>query len=53
MRQPFLLTALDDHHRLREALEGIKGKALISLNDCPQARELSYGWNIRGNMGVV
>ncbi len=42
---------LADHHRLRAALEDIKGKALVSLNDCPEARELYNGWQFQ-EMGV-
>ncbi|MBQ2702166.1 MAG: DNA adenine methylase [Clostridia bacterium] len=30
----------DDHVRLRDTLKGIKGKFLLSYNDCPEIREL-------------
>lgn len=30
----------DDHVRLRDTLAGIKGKFLLSYNDCPEIREL-------------
>lgn len=31
---------LDDHVRLRDTLKNIKGKFLLSYNDCPEIREL-------------
>lgn len=34
--------SLADHARLAKALSGIKGKFLLSINDCPQANKL-YG----------
>lgn len=36
--------SMDDHQRLVDCLSQIKGMALISLNDCPKARELYDGW---------
>ncbi|MCC8067432.1 MAG: DNA adenine methylase [Clostridiales bacterium] len=36
---------IDDHRRLVDCLSQIKGMALVSLNDCPEARELYDGWN--------
>lgn len=35
---------LDDHAR---ALGGITGKAVVSLNDCQETRQLYNGWEIR------
>ncbi len=40
-----------DHERLRDALAAIKGKAVVSLNDCPDTRRLYGGWDIR-ELGV-
>lgn len=37
---------MDDHRRLRDRLCRIQGKAVVSLNDCPQVRDLYRGWNI-------
>ena len=34
----------DDHVRLRDTLAGIKGKFLLSYNDCPEIRELYEGF---------
>lgn len=34
----------DDHVRLRDTLSGIKGKFLLSYNDCPAVRELYEGF---------
>lgn len=34
----------DDHVRLRDTLKGIKGKFLLSYNDCPEIRELYEGY---------
>lgn len=36
----------DDHKRLRDALSGIKGKFILSYNDCPFVRELYKGYRI-------
>ncbi len=40
-----------DHERLRDTLATIKGKAIVSLNDCPETRQLYDGWDIR-ELGV-
>ena len=34
----------DDHVRLRDTLKSIKGKFLLSYNDCPEIRELYEGY---------
>ena len=36
----------DDHQRLRAALEPVKGRFILSYNDCPQVRELYKGYTI-------
>lgn len=36
----------DDHIRLREVLKTIKGKFLLSYNDCPEIKELYRAFNI-------
>ena len=36
----------DDHQRLRAALEPIKGRFILSYNDCPEVRELYKGYTI-------
>lgn len=36
----------DDHVRLRKTLGDIKGKFLLSYNDCPEIRELYDGFNM-------
>lgn len=36
----------DDHVRLRDTLKGIKGKFLLSYNDCPEIRELYDGFSL-------
>ncbi len=36
----------DDHERLRDTLKNIKGKFLLSYNDCPQIRELYEGYSM-------
>ena len=36
----------DDHKRLRDLLRTIKGKFLLSYNDCPEIRELYKGYEI-------
>lgn len=36
----------DDHVRLRETLGRIKGKFLLSYNDCPEIRELYDGFSL-------
>ncbi len=36
----------DDHVRLRDTLVGIKGKFLLSYNDCPEIRELYEDFTI-------
>jgi len=38
---------MDDHIRLADCLSKIKGMALVSLNDCSEARELYNGWDIK------
>lgn len=37
---------LEDHIRLRDTLSGIKGKFLLSYNDCEYVRELYSNYNI-------
>lgn len=44
--------AMDDHVRLRDALAKIQGRAVVSLNDCPETRRLYDGWDIR-ELGVA
>lgn len=36
----------DDHVRLRDTLRGIKGKFLLSYNDCPEIRGLYEGFSL-------
>lgn len=36
----------DDHVRLRDTLGSIKGKFLLSYNDCPEIRELYEGFSL-------
>ena len=36
----------DDHVRLRDTLKNIKGKFLLSYNDCPEIRELYEGFSL-------
>lgn len=36
----------EDHKRLKESLQGIKGKFLLSYNDCQEIRELYNGYKI-------
>ena len=36
----------DDHVRLRDTLKNIKGKFLLSYNDCPEIRELYKGFSM-------
>ena len=36
----------DDHVRLRDTLGEIKGKFLLSYNDCPEIRELYKGYRM-------
>ena len=36
----------DDHVRLRDTLKSIKGKFLLSYNDCPEIRELYDGFSL-------
>lgn len=36
----------DDHIRLRDTLKSIKGKFLLSYNDCPEIRELYNGFSM-------
>jgi len=38
---------MDDHRRLADRLSQIKGMALLSINDCAEARELYNGWDIK------
>ncbi|MCI8605041.1 MAG: DNA adenine methylase [Ruminiclostridium sp.] len=35
-----------DHERLRNALNAVKGKFLVSYNDCPEIRELYCGYEM-------
>ncbi len=35
-----------DHERLRDTLENISGKFLLSYNDCPEIRELYKGYEM-------
>lgn len=37
---------LDDHVRLKNTLKNIKGKFLLSYNDCPEIRELYSGFSL-------
>lgn len=37
---------LDDHVRLKNTLKNIKGKFLVSYNDCPEIRELYNGFSL-------
>lgn len=37
---------LDDHVRLKDTLKNIKGKFLLSYNDCPEIRELYNGFSL-------
>lgn len=37
---------LDDHVRLKNTLKNIKGKFLLSYNDCPEIRELYNGFSL-------
>lgn len=43
---------MDDHARLRNALAKIQGRAVVSLNDCAETRQLYNGWDIR-KLGVA
>ena len=36
----------EDHQRLRTTLAGLKGRFILSYNDCPQVRELYDGYRI-------
>ena len=36
----------EDHKRLSEALRNIRGKFILSYNDCPEIRELYQGYEI-------
>lgn len=36
----------EDHVRLRDTLSRIKGKFILSYNDCPEIRELYAGYNL-------
>ena len=36
----------DDHVRLKDTLSKIKGKFLLSYNDCPEIRDLYQGFNL-------
>ncbi len=38
---------MDDHRRLRAALADVKGRALVSLNDCEVARKLYGDWQMK------
>ena len=37
----------DDHIRLRKALEKVKGKAMVSYENCPEVRKLYKGWRTK------
>jgi DNA adenine methylase len=37
----------EDHERLYNSLKNIKGKFILSYNDCPYIRELYKGYNIK------
>ncbi|MDF2701001.1 MAG: adenine methylase, partial [Haloplasmataceae bacterium] len=37
---------IDDHERLKKALGNIKGKFILSYNDCPEIRELYKDYKI-------
>lgn len=37
---------MDDHGRLRGILDEIRGKAVLSLNDCQESRDLYAGWQV-------
>ncbi|MBP1926829.1 DNA adenine methylase [Sedimentibacter acidaminivorans] len=37
---------IDDHERLKQALDKIKGKFILSYNDCPEIRELYKDYKI-------
>ncbi len=41
-----VLFTREDHERLSDLLKGIKGKFLLSYNDCEEIRELYKGYNI-------
>ena len=38
----------EDHERLRDALTRIRGKFILSYNDCPEIREMYKGYSIKG-----
>lgn len=38
----------EDHQRLKGVLEGIKGRFILSYNDCPMIRELYSAYRIEG-----
>lgn len=38
----------EDHTRLKAALDNIKGKFILSYNDCPEIRELYAGYTVMG-----
>jgi len=40
-----------DHSRLAAALKGLRGRFILSLNDCPEVREL-YGWAAVKEVGL-
>jgi DNA adenine methylase len=40
--------SIDDQVRLRDTLNNLKGKFLLSINDCPEVRELYKEFNILG-----
>lgn len=46
-RQPMIDFSAKDHQRLAQALSNIKGKFLLSYDDCPEARRLYKGFNIK------
>ena len=39
---------MEDHQRLKTVLEGIKGRFILSYNDCPMIRELYSEYRIEG-----
>lgn len=38
----------EDHERLKDALTRIRGKFILSYNDCPEIREMYKGYSITG-----
>ncbi len=42
----------DDHGRLNEVLRGIKGRFVLSYNDCDAVRDLYHGFNVQTTKDV-